>query len=567
MRLPAARDLLASPKALAILSGVLVWLAVPPHGALPIGFVMWTPLLIALRGRSWREALALGWMSGFVTNVLGWAWLPGVLKTFGDLPFPACVLLASMIWAYSAGRTAVACALVSIATRPGAGLGGAFCLALVATETFFPLLFPWTAGLVLHGVPAFTQVADLGGAPLVGVPLAAVSALVAELVLAGSERRPLRRATLAWTVAIPVASLVYGWVRAPQIERWMQQAPAARIGMVQGNIPHTGARIGRSLEIHRAETAALAKRGEPLDLVVWPETALTSAIRADGLASSLRDMVIPSRDGASDLTMPVLTGALLARGDAVTNSAVLFNPDGRVLGIYDKVNPLLIGERVPFDAWLPQLHQWIPNAGHISPGTSVEPLVFGVHRISVLICYEDVLASFTNRVVSEGDPDLLVSLTNDAWFGWSSAAETHLALAKLRAVEHRRYLVHATNSGASAVVDPLGRTADETSLFTREARAVSVRWMHARTIYERVGDLPGWCAGAILVALACVSLRVQRRGPPSLCRSDTPGRDCSRSRCDEIRSTRSARARHARPLRQPRVRDSAHEDLRITSSR
>ncbi|MDB5215111.1 MAG: Apolipoprotein N-acyltransferase, partial [Myxococcaceae bacterium] len=132
--------------------------------------------------------------------------------------------------------------------------------------------------------------------------------------------------------------------------------------------------------------------------------------------------------------------------------------------------------------------------------------------VSVLICYEDILPSFTNRMVAHADPELLVNITNDAWFGDTTEPWEHLALAKFRAIEHRRFLVRSTNSGVSAIVDPMGGVVSHTKTFVAEAQEGTVRWLRGTTVYEVVGDVPWWLL-ALAAGYACFA-----RVPPRLAR-------------------------------------------------
>ena len=130
--------------------------------------------------------------------------------------------------------------------------------------------------------------------------------------------------------------------------------------------------------------------------------------------------------------------------------------------------------------------------------------MWGDHKIGALICYEDILPSFVRSVVRHGDPDLLVNLTNDAWFGDSTEPWIHLALAKLRAVEHRRYLIRATNSGVSALIDPVGRVPLVSGTFKEESLLGVAKFMRSTTVYGVVGDAPWYLATAAIVAMAFV---------------------------------------------------------------
>src|SRR6185437_15121836 len=206
------------------------------------------------------------------------------------------------------------------------------------------------------------------------------------------------------------------------------------------------------------------------------------------------------------LGIPTIVGTLLARKDGKSyryfNTALVTDKDGSVHGRYDKEYLLAFGEYIPFGDTFPSLYSMSPNSSHFAEGTSLDPLPFGDHRIAALICYEDILPAFVNKAVRHSDPDLLVNLTNDAWFGDSTEPWIHLALAKLRAVEHRRYLVRSTNSGVSALIDPVGRVPLHGGTFKEESLIGVAKFMRASTVYELCGDVPWWLATAAIVAMA-----------------------------------------------------------------
>jgi apolipoprotein N-acyltransferase len=204
------------------------------------------------------------------------------------------------------------------------------------------------------------------------------------------------------------------------------------------------------------------------------------------------------------LSVPVIFGAGVKTkgrsGDArERNSALLADLDGTIAGRYDKQYLLPFGEFIPLGETFPRLYAWSPHSGRMVPGDDVKPLVLAGHPITVLICYEDILPWYVNRAVSEGRPELLVDVTIDTWFGPTIEPWEHLALAQMRAVEHRRYLVRATNSGVSAIVDAAGRVTVHGGMFDEETLLGEVRLMAPETVYERVGDAP-WYLGAAAIA-------------------------------------------------------------------
>ncbi len=508
---------------LAVLSGVFYWAAFPGTDLWPFAFVCWAPLLVALRGQTPRRALWLGLVQGMTCNVLGFYWLLGMLKTFSGFPTALCLVFMLILCAYQGGRMAFMGWLYGRAERKGWPAGTVFALAFVAHELLYPLLFPWYTGAQTHTVPFLMQLAEVGGPIAIGLALAGSSVAIAELAWARMDRRPIDRRRLGLALLGPTVMLVYGAIRLPMVDRAIAAAPKARVGMVQGNLGLGPTEHRDSSSIHRTLTDRLEKEnGGPLDLVVWSETALNFVIPESMLGPTLQRTAIKPMfgDGASVET-PVLTGAIIRRGGTgglgkggkLYNSAVLVHPGGKVEGVYDKTYLLAFGEYIPFGDVFPKLYEISPNSGQLTPGTSIEPIPFGDKRITALICYEDILPTFTNKAVRHGDPDLIVNLTNDAWFGKTTEPAIHLALAKFRAVEHRRFLVRTTNTGISAFVDPNGRSWGETPLFEEAARAGDVRWMRARTPDEIMGDIPWWIASLAVVAMGFVA-RPRKRSAP-----------------------------------------------------
>lgn len=209
---------------------------------------------------------------------------------------------------------------------------------------------------------------------------------------------------------------------------------------------------------------------------------------------------------------PVLFGALTWRDTSGPggrtlryNTAVMLDDKGRVVGMYDKVYLLVFGEYIPLGEIFPIVYDWIPAAGRFTPGTDVQVFDWNGHRIGVLICYEDILPAFAADVVARG-PDILINITNDAWFGRTGEPYLHMALSVMRSVESRKTLIRSTNTGVSVIVDPAGRILRRTDLDTAESVVASVPILKKETIYGHVGDLFAhlvllWSTIAIVMAL------------------------------------------------------------------
>lgn len=252
-----------------------------------------------------------------------------------------------------------------------------------------------------------------------------------------------------------------------------------------------------------------------------------------------RDVVAPQRG----FEVPLLFGSLMwsevtdeqrrtspvplerDQGVSIHNSAVLLDADGQVLGVYDKNLRMPISEQVPFarqmDAWFGfNIYDAVPVAGEFYRGVPGDGMELprsdgrGSWRLGVTICYEGIMAGH-HRAVHAQRPDLLVNITNDAWFGKTAEPYLHLALATFRTIEQRTAMARSTNTGVSAFVDPAGRVVAETSLEGAETLLRDLPMLRATTtLYMKFGDWPTWGAALFLLAVA-VAGRTSARTEPS----------------------------------------------------
>jgi apolipoprotein N-acyltransferase len=416
-----------------------------------------------------------------------------MLSTFSGFPAPVCFLFLLIVCAFQGGRIALQGWLYGRATARGWPYAPVFAAAFGASELLFPVLFLWYFAATVHQVPVLTQLADVGGPILVGLVLVAANLGVAEAIVARLERRRVSLPTLVTAGATVAFACLYGAVRIRMVDAAAQAAPGATVGVVQANMGLIEKRSSFDEGMRRHLKLSAEMREQGADFVVWSETSAMRPVRDDSYAEELR--VVASRIG-----LPAVFGAVVVKPVAderdyvLYNTAVASDAAGHVGGRYDKQYLLTFGEYLPFGETFPILYRWSPNSGHFTPGTSLDPLILDIHGekhpVTALICYEDILPRFTNDAVRHADPELIVNLTNDAWFGDTEAPWEHFALAELRAVEHRRYFVRGTNSGVSGIVDPVGRVVAHTDTFRTQAVSARIHWMRSHTVYEWIGDWP-----------------------------------------------------------------------------
>lgn len=497
----------------AFATGILYFLAFPGVDYWPLSFVTWVPLLLALHGRSVRTAAGLGWVSGFTMTFVGFYWILEMLERFSGFATAWCVVLMALLAAFQGGRIAFFGFLYARAVHNGWSRGLSFALAFAVSEHLFPVVFVWYFGATLHSIPWLTQVAELGNPIAVGLVSCLVNYAVAEHLLAHLEQR--RKPWRPWLVATTVvgAALSYGAFRIHQVEERTREALHGRVGIVQANLGLMQKREdpAEGLRRHLTMSQALESDG-PLDLIIWPETAVAGAVDERHAEAVYRQQI------TRHLQTPVLFGALLrrkvsdARGYTLFNSALITDAEGGLAGRYDKQRLLAFGEYLPLGERFPILYEWSRNSGRFTPGRSQAALRLGEHRLSTHVCYEGVLPSLINQMLRQEPADLLVNLTNDAWYGDTTQPWIHLALTKFRAIEHRRFLVRATNSGVSAVIDAVGRVQAHTGTFERRTLTQKVAYLRLpATPYERWGDTPWWLACGAL-AYACMRPAPWRRG-------------------------------------------------------
>jgi apolipoprotein N-acyltransferase len=482
---------------------VLYFLGYLGWGVWPCLFVFLVPLWWALDDApGLGRAALLGFVFGLAAYGGGFLWLWRLVDPFldGDRIAGAVLWLTYGVW-FAAGF-AVYATCVRAMRRRGVPMALSGVAPLVAIEWLQPQLFPVNAGSALVAVPASVQVADVGGPLLLSALLAGANVAVFETWRWRCARRAMPRAAWAATLAIAIAVLVYGRIRTTDVEAAAATAPSLRVGVVQTNLAVMEKRLQGVLahRRHLEQTRELLAAGA-VDLVVWPETAYVRGLR--------RPLPISGRPIREDVAVPILFGASSVweeDGRRVTaNSALLIDTDGMIRDAYDKNLLIPLTEYVPLAAYLP-IGRWFPHVQDFGAAADTPALRLGPWRIATPICYEAIRADFVRRMVVASQPNLLVTLANDAWFGDSAEPWMHLALSRLRAIEHRRYLVRATNSGISAIVDPAGRVLAQSGLLTRENLRGTVHLLDRPTLYGRVGDWPGWAA-VVLVGAALVLRR------------------------------------------------------------
>lgn len=515
------------------LSGAMLFTATATWDIWPLAWIAFVPLLWALRGTSVRFAFTCGWTAGLVTNLGGFYWIPHLLMRFGQISRPLALFLFLLLALYQGLHFGVFAGLLRLTKQhlPRLPITLVAPLYFVSLELVTPFIFPWYIAITQAWVLPVIQVADLAGPLGVSCLLVLSAAAVYELVEALARKEPLPRLSTAAALVVIGAALAYGVVRIRQVQERRQRAEAIDVGIVQANIgiDRKGSpehRL-RHHQIHLEESWKLQQAGA--DLLVWPESSypfwFDRAQTRDYPPGDPRRVM-------QRIDVPLIFGAAsFGRGEPYPyNSAFMLAPDGRILGRFDKNFLLVFGEYIPFYEQFPSFRKWFPAASHFARGTTVTTFPLGPHRVGPLICYEDIIPAFGRRLAPLA-PNLLVNITNDAWFGRTAEPYEHLALAVFRSVELRLDLVRAVNTGVSALIDATGRVYAQTASHdpvvepgVKPERLLGQAKLlpPPDTVYARWGNVFGYsCAGASLLLLALsAARRLKRRSSSPSARSD-----------------------------------------------
>ncbi|MDR3631883.1 MAG: apolipoprotein N-acyltransferase [Desulfocapsaceae bacterium] len=455
----------------ALASGLLLCLGMPGTGGLwPLLFIALVPLLTALKAATPGQALRCGLVTGLVHFISLLYWIIIVMGRYGGLgwyiSYPTLFLLA-LILSLFVMAFAVSARILLAGPSPLPALWGLPCIwvGLDWIRSFIFTGFPWMdLGYGLWSVPGLIQLSDLTGHYGITFVLLLTNTLAA-LILTGREK------TLRLPVLAPVAVLLlclslYSVWRWQSLDQWMATARTMRIGVVQGNILQNEKWVPEDREktvmSYLGQTRSLFADNKPA-LVVWPETALPFYPEYHpGLMAPVWYMVEGSNTGL--LTGAPWAEAVETRKFRFYNSAMLLKPDGTLGGRYSKTHLVPFGEYVPMKKFLWFIAPIVQTVGDFTPGTVENPIVFGDARIGVVLCYESIFPDIAEKWAKVG-ANVLFNLTNDAWYGKSSAPQQSFAMTVFRAVENRRSVVRAANTGISGFIDPLGRVRKRSEIF------------------------------------------------------------------------------------------------------
>ena len=507
---------------LAVLTGVLFWIAFPGGvGLWPLVFVVLIPLFFVLYNSSIKTCIFAGLFCGLVHYLSLLYWVVIVLGKYGGMPWfislQGVVLLALYMSFYLIAFAVVSKTFFSaLPVWLTLWLLPALWVGIDWARGLFFTGFPWMdIGYSLYEVPFLFQIADLGGHHAVSFMIVLINTHLFFLLVKPLTFR--RLLVVLPGVVFLLAVFSYSTERYNEIKEVVAGGtePQITVGIVQGNIKQeqkwSAELQEKTVLIYTTMTQSLLDQNPP-EFTVWPETALPFYPPGSKLMRPLFDFV-------SENDTSILTGAPWyeiidreARKIKFYNSAVLLGGDGTYHGKYYKTHLVPFGEYVPFKKYLPFLAPLVEAVGDFTPGKIEKPLKKDEIKVGVLICFESVFPDLSRQWVEAG-ANILVNLTNDAWYGKSSAPIQSLAMTVFRAVETRRSIVRSANTGISAFITPLGEITSKSDIFVPWAEKGELTLHSEKTVWVRYGyNFAPFCLGLAVIGLLMAGLLTRRAG-------------------------------------------------------
>jgi apolipoprotein N-acyltransferase len=506
---------------LAVTTGILLPYCFPKYDFGLLAWVALIPLHIALDGLSRRtQAFWLGWLAGIIGSTGIMSWVVTAMTTYGKVPvvfsYGIMLLLTAYLGLYVALYSAGVVWFRMLVPRYGLFAAPCLWVTLELLRTYLFSGLPWSLlGYSQYRQLDLIQVADHLGVYGVSFLIVLTNVALAELYLWVMPLfRGFRPARLPWEFVTTAAMLVgLSWAYSTSlIASQAVERPKAslHVGVVQPNIDQAI----KWDQAYRDETLRRYDRltesfGYGTDLVVWPEAATPFIFEREPVYQ-LQLVAMANRASA-----PLLFGSPAVRFDTdrkpfLLNSAYLLSPDGQLLGRYDKQHLVPFGEYIPLkSSLLFCLEKLVEGIGDFQAGPGPTVLSFQLKepdgggparrvKVGVVICYEVIFPDLVRRMATNG-AEFLVTITNDAWFGDSSAPYQHFSMVVFRSVENHLAFVRAANTGISGFIDPLGRITQASPIFTETALQAEIPVRQTRTFYSRHGDV--FAYGCMLISL------------------------------------------------------------------
>jgi len=492
---------------LSLFSGILLFISFPSYDFHCFVWIALVPLLYALRGRTLSESFRLGLLTGLVYNVGVLYWVSFVVVHYGFIPLylgiAITILMALCLGLY------VSLFSVAVVYLRKRGIREIYAAPLLWTvlefvKSYFLTGFPWeNLAYAQYSNAWLIQIADITGIYGITFVIVLANCILFDMVTRRGKRLLVTEAVCGMIIAACIWG--YGDYRIEQVRKMVRDSTPVPVSLIQGNIDQSvkwdPQFQSSTLGIYRQLSLTAAQSGPRL--IVWPETA--APFYFQDIDERHRQVLAVAREAGAYLLFGSPSYVAVGERFFYRNSAYMVSPDGNIAGRYDKTHLVPFGEYVPLRRLLFFVQKLVDGAGDFMPGEGTTPLVMDGRKIGVLICYEGIFPEISAAYGRKGST-LLVNITNDAWYGRTSAPYQHLSMTALRAVENRLFLVRAANTGISAIIDPAGAITASTGLFERGVLNGNIRLMQCTTVYATYGDVFVYACMALIVCISLFSI-------------------------------------------------------------
>ena len=480
---------------LSLISGLLLVFAFPPFDFFPLAWMALVPLFLAVGEKNAKTSFMLGTLTGFAFFLGTIYWVFHSMYFYGYIAAPLSALILILLCLYLAVYIGIFSVLFNYFSKssslPAFFIVPVLWVTLEFLRTYAPILgFPWSSlGYSQYKLLPLIQIADVTGIYGISFLVAATNGVIFDVAFSWPRRMrntplfarwPYMFYLVIYTVII-MSVLFYGFGKL----RENGTGQSIMVSVVQGNIPQDkkwDAKFQREvIDIYKRLSLSVSVNSP--DLIVWPETAVPFIF---GYDNNLTQDIITFQ---KQLGTHLLFGSMLAKdADQLSNSAVLLSPDGNILSTYDKIHLVPYGEYVPLRKFFPFIEKITVGIGDFLPGK--EPVVMKTPfaKIGDLICYEIIFPGLVRKFIDRG-ATVLVTITNDAWFGRTSAPYQHFYMSVFRAVENRVPVVRAANTGISGFIDSKGRIINKSDIFKEATLTEEISVGNQKSFYTKHGDL------------------------------------------------------------------------------
>jgi apolipoprotein N-acyltransferase len=504
----------------AFVSGGLLVLGFPRFDFYPLAWIALVPLLIAVRDKNPKTSFYLGLLTGFVYFAGTIYWVYHSMYFYGGVPLILSIFFLVCLSLYLALYPGLFFMLFNSLARqsavPALLTVPVLWVSLEYLRTYALTGFPWSLlGYSQYNFLPFIQIADITGVYGVSFLVAAINGAVYDITILRSRRSDIaplspRRPIILGLIMfmfITAGSLLYGMSKLNTPD----EQGNIKVSVIQGNIRQDvkwDSRFQREVIDTYKRLSIKALSANP-DIIIWPESAIPFVFGYD------KPLTEEISAFSKEIDTHLLFGGVIAKRigpdkSNLSNSAILLSPEGKVSSVYDKIHLVPYGEYVPLRALFPFIDKMVTAIGDFAQGEETTVMTTPFAKIGNLICYEIIFPGLVREFVNSG-ANLLVTITNDAWFGHTAAPYQHFSMAVFRAIENRVPVARAANTGISGFIDAKGRIINKSDIFVESALTEVLSTGGNKSFYTKYGDVFAWLCIIFSVLLIMNKLIIERK--------------------------------------------------------